>query len=287
MVSLWLTLLLAAPFARAFSDSSPLVAWSTSPSSTFSSISVEKQLVVKPGDVLGLLNEDVCGYDAVIVVEQPGLHASDLRTLSSKSYMAQQLHSAPSTLHVPYITPVHTAGTSRSFAKLCQSKEVEVLLGQDVESLPSSGKQFIHIELPELEGVGRERREEMKQAEEKLSLLLEKLEESFPSHLVLIMGTTPSSSNNMKHHIARSQSKIPATFRSPRAPSSSRGVKPLPNSGIFHRYQLLTPGLITSIGITFLLIMPLMLMVISAVAGIKSPLRSEGFKQSGQDKKTQ
>jgi len=287
MVSLWFTLLLAAPLARAFSDSSPLIAWSSSPSSTFSTITVERQLVVQSGDVLDVLSGDICDYDAVIVVEQAGLHASDLRTLSPNSYMAKQLHSAPTSLHVPYITPPFTPGFGRGLASLCQSKEVEVLLGQNIESLPISGKQFFLIELPELEAVGQERREEMSQAEEKLSLLLTELEESFPSHFVIITGTTSSSSNNMKRLVARSQAKVPAAFKSPRSPTFSSGVKPLPSTGIFHRYQLLTPGLITTIGITFLLIMPLMLMVISAVAGIKSPLRSEGFKQSGQDKKNQ
>ncbi|KAG9038562.1 hypothetical protein FRB95_000783 [Tulasnella sp. JGI-2019a] len=291
MVSLWLALLLASPLVRAFSDSSPLVAWSSTPSE-FSSTSEDRQLVIGSDDVLNASYGDLCAHDAVIVVEQPGLHASDLRTLSPNSYVAQQLHSAPSSQHVPYVTPAFPVGYGQSIGSICEMEDktvkmAEVMLGQNVDSLPDSGKQLIRIELPELEGVGQQRREEMRKIEEKLSLLLAKLLESFPSHVVLIAGTTPSLSNKMKRHIARSHYEVPVAFRSPRAPSSASGVKPRATSGIFHRYQLLTPGLITTIGITFLLIMPLMLMVISAVAGIKSPLRSEGFKQSGQEKKNQ
>jgi len=273
--------------ANAFSDSSPLIAWSSSPSSVLNALSANKQLVTQSEDIMGAVaTVDICSYDAVIVVEQPGLHASDLRTLSPTSYLAKQLHSAPSSVHVPYVTPASPVGLGRSFAKLCGSKVLDLGLDDDVEELDLSGKQVIHVDLPELDGVGEERRDEMRQLEEKLSLLLAKLDTAFPSHFVVIAGTTPSSFSNMKRHIARSQSKLPVVFRSPPASPSSSGVKPRPTTGIFHRYQLLTPGLITTIGITFLLIMPLMLMVIYAVAGIKSPLRSEGLKQS-QDKKNQ
>lgn len=158
-------------------------------SSVLSSVSSQKPLVAPSEDVLGsILVEELCNYDAVIVVEQPGvrsthfrlgspstsdtytpfyqqLHASDLRTLLPTSYIARQLQSASSSVHVPYVTHASPAGAGRKLATLCRdAKVVEMELDQDAETLqlPVEGKKLIHIDLPELHSVGPERREEMR-----------------------------------------------------------------------------------------------------------------------------
>jgi hypothetical protein len=284
MVSLRTVLLLTAPLVKAFSNTSPFVAWSSSQSSSLEAISAQKSLVYLSDDVIGaVVVEDICKYDAVIVVEQPGLHASDLRTLPSDSYLARQLRSAPSSLDVPHLKPASPVGLGRSLAELCRSQILELSLDHDVNGMKLSGKQVIHVDIPELDSVGEGREEDMRQIDGKLSLLLSRLEAIFPSHFVIVAGTTSSSFNTLKHHGARSRSQLPVLFRSP---SVSSRETALPKGGIFHRYQLLTPGLITTLGITFLLVMPLILLVVTAITGIKSPLRTEGLRQA-QEKKNQ
>lgn len=61
-------------------------------------------------------------------------------------------------------------GLGRSFASLCRSQVLELSLGHDVEESHLSGKQVILIDLPELDAVGQERREEMKQLGEWTSI---------------------------------------------------------------------------------------------------------------------
>jgi len=287
MISLWHVLVLTAPLVHAFSNTSPLVAWSSSSSPVLDMIAAQKSLVAQSEDIIGAVaTEDICGYETVIVIEQPGLHATDLRMLPSTSYLAKKLYSAPSSVHVPYLKPASPVGLGRSLANLCRSQALELSLDDDIQGMKLSGKQVIHVDLPELDSVGEQRREDMQELDEKLSLLITRLDATFSSHFVIITGTTPSSFNNLRRHVSRSKSQLPMVFRSPSTSSNSRRDDAPPKGGIFHRYQLLTPGLITTIGITFLLIMPLILMVVRALAGIKSPLRSEGLKQT-QEKKNQ
>ncbi len=117
-----------------------------------------------------------------------------------------------------------------------------------------------------------------------LSKYLPQIAASYPSHIFAYMGTAPSEFSPVKRQLSDVQRALPETFVDVRLPSISNTAKS--HSGILHRYQLLTPGLITSLGIAFLVIAPLMLIVVNALASIKSPVRSEGIKHS-QDKKTQ
>lgn len=59
------------------------------------------------------------------------------------------------------------------------------------------------------------------------------------------------------------------TLGSPAADEAFATSTPLPAES----YRLLTPPLILSLGIVFGLVIPLVLVVISALAGIKSPVR--------------
>jgi hypothetical protein len=48
-----------------------------------------------------------------------------------------------------------------------------------------------------------------------------------------------------------------------------------PDGGILKRYQLLTPGLIITLLVAFFIIVPVVLLGVSALASIQSPLRLE------------
>jgi hypothetical protein len=48
-----------------------------------------------------------------------------------------------------------------------------------------------------------------------------------------------------------------------------------PKTGILARYQLLTPGLIISLLVTFFVLLPIIFIGISALSSIQLPLRTE------------
>lgn len=107
------------------------------------------------------------------------------------------------------------------------------------------------------------------QAESKFFSDLEKFASAFPKHLIFFSGShTPHQ---------RRQSTSDETHASQSAPS--------PDAGILHRYQLLTPGLIVSLLLVFFVLVPAILMGVSALANIQSPLRLEADKKFIQTEK--
>ncbi|KAG9004069.1 hypothetical protein FRB90_011058 [Tulasnella sp. 427] len=289
MRSLQLAVLLSVPACLyAYADTKPLVAWSSTNSPLLDSIASRGALTSQSESAIGDVVKDACGYDAVIIVEQPGLHNSDLKNLPKTSFLAKKLQSAPSSLHIPYIQDVDPQGIVPAITKQCDSQAIQLSLGGDL-TVPTgaSGMKTIVIDLPELQSHCSKRKQEMRQLDAKLSQQLSTLAETFPSHLVILAGTVESSFSRSlaKRRFDELQRAIPSVFAS----TSSDEVQAraaLPKGGIFHRYQLLTPGLITAIGLTFGLLVPFMLIVINALASIKSPVRSEGIKQAT-DKKNQ
>jgi hypothetical protein len=60
-----------------------------------------------------------------------------------------------------------------------------------------------------------------------------------------------------------------------------------PTGGILARYQLLTPGLLTSLLIAFGLLIPLLMVGITSLASIQNPIRTELPKGPSLEKKNQ
>ena len=106
----------------------------------------------------------------------------------------------------------------------------------------------------------------------------------FPSHLVALTSVPTLSKRKSTSHTLGSPAINEAFATS--APDVSSSSTPLPAES----YRLLTPPLILSLGIVFGLIVPLVLVVISALAGIKSPVRESAGGKSrvvGIEKKNQ
>lgn len=62
----------------------------------------------------------------------------------------------------------------------------------------------------------------------------------------------------------------------------------LPSGGILKRYQLLTPALISSLLIVLFVLLPIIMLGITALASIQSPLKVEAPKSySAREKKIQ
>jgi len=253
--------------ASAYSNTHPVVAWSSHSSNALDAASLSKSANPKSIFESILLNDHACEHDAVILVDQVGLHASDLRTLSPSSGLAQSLNVAPSTFELPYVRR-STAHPFSDFldavSERCGARVVNYKPGQAEQVPESKDKHVVCIEMPALGNVeGADRKRLMSEHESRLSSSLTELAAAFPKHLVVYAGWSPSL------HARQSLSPFsPSSINSTSAFAS-------PPGGILARYQLLTPGLILSLLVGFFLLIPIVMMGVSAVADIKSPLQGE------------
>jgi hypothetical protein len=95
----------------------------------------------------------------------------------------------------------------------------------------------------------------------------------YAKHLVIFTGSASSLSRRQLGHPSHAFDDI-------------QDDPTLPDGGILKRYQLLTPGLIVTLLVAFFIIVPIVLLGISALASIQSPLRLEPPKgYSAQAKK--
>lgn len=103
----------------------------------------------------------------------------------------------------------------------------------------------------------------------------------FPTRLIVYTGS-PSPTHDRRQSPDTAPPVRPV-FESLSAPNTT-----LPEGGILKRYQLLTPGLITSLLLTLFVLVPAVTVGFKALASIQSPLRLEAPKgYSAADKKVQ
>lgn len=103
-----------------------------------------------------------------------------------------------------------------------------------------------------------------------------------PNYLVVYAGwaSVSSSSASLDDEIT----DVPLLFGAALAPSNST----LPEGGILKRYQLLTPGLILSLLVAFFVLVPIVILGVSALAGIQSSVRMDAPKGfNAQERKNQ
>ncbi|KDQ65113.1 hypothetical protein JAAARDRAFT_28774 [Jaapia argillacea MUCL 33604] len=277
------------PLAFAFSDSVPLVAWSSHRSVALDSLPSTLPKGTHHDSILAsvLNGNDICDNDLVVVVTQPGLHASDLRGLPSSSHTRRRLADAPSSIELPYVRYSSTSPLSHIAAVVserCGSHAVTVNFGElDLETKPT-GKHVVCMDMPSLEEVAGPRRSAMIHQESLLSSELERLTSAFPNHLVIFTGTFPSL--HRRQIPDASEVDSPASSISARpafAPSNST----LPAGGLLKRYQILTPALITTLLIAFFIMVPVVMLGVYALASIQAPIREPLKNFSAQDKKNQ
>ncbi|EIN10140.1 hypothetical protein PUNSTDRAFT_50856 [Punctularia strigosozonata HHB-11173 SS5] len=272
------------PAALAFSDTLPVVAWTSHRSSLLDSFDTSHGSNLANVVDRILSADDLCAHDAVIVVDQPGLHASDLRTLAPSTLLAQNLASAPSSLQLPYVAHSGANALRTSAERLaarCGSSLTRVSPGSFPEKHASSSKHVVCVDMPHLmhDGSGAGRKNAVATHEAMLSDALHNLATLFPDHLVLLTGSVPSSS--LRNRQFDSDPEL-APLPGPVVPQS---LPPLENAtsqlvapsnvtfgdGIFARYQLLTTPLITSLLVAFFVVVPAVMLGISALASIQAP----------------
>jgi len=208
-----------------------------------------------------LSSSDICGHDAIVFVDQPELHASDLRSLPSDTHIARSLSSSPSSRQFPYVpndAPLDLSALLESAAARCNSRLVSFAPGQGGVSLSSNTKHVVSLSFPPLAGLAQERKDAMLKHDILLSSELERLAATFPNHLIIYTGSS-----------APSFAKRAAPIVGRAAPNGTATT-----GGILARYQLLTPGLITTLLITLFVLVPIVMFGIQALASIQSPMQN-------------
>ncbi|KIK07589.1 hypothetical protein K443DRAFT_86777 [Laccaria amethystina LaAM-08-1] len=202
----------------------------------------------------------------------PFLHASDLRTLSPHTHLARSLSSSHSSKQFPYVQQFDASSLAESISSDCQSRLLRYALGDPRIVLEHDMKHVLSLEMPQLLDSGKSRKEAMTKHESILGHELSALASIFPSHLIIYAGAplpAPSRRQLNENVHAAANTTLPA-------------------GGILKRYQLLTPGLITVLLVTFFLLTPLVMFGINALASIQNPLRVDAPKGfNAQEKKNQ
>lgn len=261
-----IALILGAPVVSAFLDSSPLLAWSSKEYITFENVS--------PSDYSHLFtNKDLCDFDAVILINQPGLRAQDLKVIPEASMLLSQIQQAPSSLQLPYVK-LEEQKSVDDVADVLSSKCGSRIVwdGNSVSSLDTSSKHVILVTLPEVYGANSQRKDVMLKSDLYLSEVLEQIVDAFPKSFIIYTGSVTHSLYE------RQENNLTDT------PFSYLVAK---GDGILSRYQILTPGLIISLALVLFLLLPIVLLSVKALASVQSSVRLDVPKSTGQDKKNQ
>ncbi|KAG7446039.1 uncharacterized protein BT62DRAFT_149766 [Guyanagaster necrorhizus] len=285
------------PAALAFSDTFPTVAWSSHSSNVLSRLPSRTHSTDLFRTIL--LDDDLCVHEAVIVVDQPGLHASDLRNLPSTSHIARSLNSSTSSRQYPYIRldDYSSSGDLISFAQSvsakCNARLIGLTPGYGDVALDAGKKSVVIVSLPELSVEGYARKSSMLQhgTSSRLHMHVSALTTLCPDELLeLTLSALPYS----QHLTIYSTSVLPTHHKrqSPDSPPvldlPPTNLLASPKGGILARYQLLTPGLILALLIVVGVLLPIIYFGIQALASIQSPVRMDtpkGFNAA--DKKNQ
>ncbi|KAG5641062.1 hypothetical protein DXG03_006278 [Asterophora parasitica] len=235
-------------------------------------------------------SEDICDYDAVILIEQEGLHATDLRTLSPSSKLVQILSESSSQRQFQYLSPVaNLANTAENIATRCGSDLVTLTPGSNPGHYTHDSRNVVNIKLPSLENQsGGTRKDKVALYSSQLADELAYLATTYPNHLVVYTGTLPSHAPELSFAAQHAARQVPTSPVFDAVYAQAPKNVTLPAGGILHRYQLLTPGIITVLLVAFFVLFPIVLFGFKALASIQSPLRVEAPKGfSSQDKKIQ
>ncbi|KAE9392803.1 hypothetical protein BT96DRAFT_979215 [Gymnopus androsaceus JB14] len=259
-----LLLLTFSPLAAwAFSNTAPLIAWSSHTSNLIDRLPQAADAKNIFENIL--LNDDVCAHEAVVLVHQPGLHASDLRQLSKSSNIARSLSSASSSRQYAYLPSSdeeeHWQPFVQSISQKCQARLVNIMPGQGGVEFSSKEKSVVVVSMPGLQlAPGTQRKSEMAEHDSLLASTLD----SLPSNRVIIYTGSAwkrqedlSAPERPVLDLASASALLlhPPTQRSPRSRT------------------LLTPGLIMVLLVVLFIFLPVLYFGISALASIQSPIR--------------
>ncbi|KAG2150319.1 uncharacterized protein EDB93DRAFT_1328085 [Suillus bovinus] len=265
-----------------YSDTVPIVAWSSKSSSVLNGLFPDLRYEDSVSIVGGVLSpEDVCSFDTVLVINQPGLRSSDLRALpKASSGLSAILNTAPSSRQYPHVKRSASSflqDVTESLARRCGSTLTNASPADGPLDLAENSRHVVCVNMPAIEGGPKLRKAAMMGYDQYLSSEIEKIDAAFTSHLVLYMGSP------LEHY--RRQLLPPSKFDSAHAPPDNSTIS---DGGIFKRYQLFSTPLLVALLVVFFIIVPIIMMAVSALASLQSSVRLEAPKgYHAQEKKTQ
>ncbi|KAE8539415.1 hypothetical protein D1P53_004515 [Cryptococcus gattii VGV] len=249
-LALPLPLALLSPFllhAAAFENTSPLLIWNSEKSQHLSdaSASLASSALVDANNVYAKLGELGCDWETAVAVHIDDLHHS----CTSDYSIPSDAH-----VHIPYLHRPDKRSFDDSldaWADKCGAKVVDDL--NDVNS-----KRIVKLNVAQ---------------GEPMPFL-----SSLPSHSLLLITGSPSSSKPQKRQEERPFPTYPSTTSSaitrPTSSSPSKHNSTIPTDGpLFDRVQILTIPIITALLISFGIFIPLAAFGISALASIQVPPR--------------
>ncbi|CAA7269028.1 unnamed protein product [Cyclocybe aegerita] len=293
----------AAVGALAYKNTAPVVAWSSSSSHSLGSAPSHLAGDVYSGSLLESFfdSDDVCKHDAIVIVEHPGLHSSDLSALTPFTPLARTLSEAPSMrqyAYVPHLPNLELPKLAEAVSAKCRSRLHQYTPSERTGDpvVKSGEKHVVCIKMPRLDHSGQERKQKMAEHESMLSNELSSLASIFPDHFVVYSGVPiapPSPFIFLKRQADEDSPDRPILDLSSQdlsGPSSFAAADngTLAKGGILKKYQLLTPGLITALLVVFFVLLPVIYVGLSALASIQNPLRVDVSKSfNAQERKNQ
>ncbi|KAF9480805.1 hypothetical protein BDN70DRAFT_931408 [Pholiota conissans] len=279
--------------ALAYSNTAPVVAWSSSSSVALEELPSSLDASTHTTSLIESIvdSADICSHDAVVLIEQPGLHASDLRVLSPDTHLRHSLDKARSSKQYPYIpidTPFDLAALGSRVSSKCGSQLVQYAAGEKAHGKGRGKKHVVCMKMPHLSEKGPGRNAMMHKHESLLASELNSIASTFPNHIIIYTGSSSPS-----HHHKRQESTTPDRpildlSNLPSAPLAPATNTTLPTGGILKRYQLLTPALITGLLVVFFILVPVLYFSLGALSSIQTPIRGDvGKTFSATEKKNQ
>ncbi|EJU06005.1 hypothetical protein DACRYDRAFT_102962 [Dacryopinax primogenitus] len=272
--------------AIAFKNTVPLVAWSTEPSCQLSDLQTESAVTDWNKALQILSASDICSHEGIILIQQRGLHASDLSLLPSSSQLSRRVRSSTSLFQAPRLKLSADLSFDALVANITQ-KCGHVLVDEwdslHLGSLRPDTKYLFKMELPTIRGASADRRTKMQECESLLSDRLESLASLFPARLVLLAGGPAPPLSFSRRDVEDVNTHPPAPFYDTMQIPSNQPQ----GASFLSQYQILTPGLVSALLVAFVIFLPLVMVGVGAVASIQSPMRMEGPKGVSQEKKHQ
>ncbi|OJA18386.1 hypothetical protein AZE42_00714 [Rhizopogon vesiculosus] len=265
-----------------YPDTVPLVTWSSKSSPGLNNLSPDLQYEDSVSVIGRILSQDdICSFDTILVVNQSGLRSSDLHALPTSSALSAMLKTAPSSKQYPHVK--HGASSSvqeiaESLARRCGSTWTSVSSATGPLDLDENSKHVVCINMPAVEGSLKYRKTAMLGYDQYLSSEMAKIDAAFTSHLVLYTG---SPLEHQRRQLLPPSSEFDSTYTLPDNSTLHEG-------GIFKRYQLFSTPLLVALLVVFFIIVPIILLAVSALASLQSSVRLDAPKgYNTQEKKNQ
>jgi len=209
--------------------------------------------------------DELCDHELIVVFSQPGLHANHLRGSQSSNRVSSFLQQSSSSFQVPHVTSL----SEKTFQELavqvserCGHRVSKDTLEGKLPSLSKGGKHIICME-------GKTHHQESS-----LMDRLESITQQTPNHLVIFAGVPT------KSHSRRQVSPL-------QTPTATVSATPFAQGGIFKRYQLFTPTLLTALLIFVFIWIPIVFVALKALSSIQVPRIGSIGKSVTSEKKNQ